>query len=38
VIHDKIDKPLANEILFGKLAHGGSVVAAEKEGELVLDF
>jgi ATP-dependent Clp protease ATP-binding subunit ClpA len=38
LIHDKIKQPLANEILFGKLAHGGSVVASEKEGELVLDF
>jgi ATP-dependent Clp protease ATP-binding subunit ClpA len=38
LIHDKIKQPLANEILFGKLAHGGSVVATEKEGELVLDF
>jgi ATP-dependent Clp protease ATP-binding subunit ClpA len=38
LIHDKIKQPLANEILFGKLAHGGSVVASEKEGELVLNF
>ena len=38
LIHEKIKQPLANEILFGKLANGGSVSVVEKDGELVLDF
>ena len=38
LIHEKIKQPLANEILFGKLAHGGSLVVTEKDGELVLGF
>lgn len=38
LIHEKIKQPLANEILFGKLADGGSVRAVEKEGDLVLKF
>jgi ATP-dependent Clp protease ATP-binding subunit ClpA len=38
LIHDKIKQPLANEILFGKLANGGSVSVVEKDGEIVLDF
>src|SRR6476646_1325193 len=29
LIHNKIKQPLANEILFGKLAHGGSVTVSE---------
>lgn len=36
LIHDKIKQPLASEILFGKLAHGGSVEVKEKDGELIL--
>jgi ATP-dependent Clp protease ATP-binding subunit ClpA len=36
LIHDKIKQPLANEILFGKLTDGGSVIVKEKNGELVL--
>ena len=38
LIHDKIKQPLAHEILFGKLAHGGSVAVTEKDGELLLDY
>ncbi len=38
LIHEKIKQPLANEILFGKLASGGSVSVEERAGELVLNF
>jgi len=39
LIHEKIKQPLANEILFGKLADGGSVeVTAENNEELRLKF
>ena len=38
LIHEKIKKPLAQEILFGKLEEGGSVSVTEKDGELVLNF
>ncbi|HRI02448.1 MAG TPA: ATP-dependent Clp protease ATP-binding subunit ClpA [Pyrinomonadaceae bacterium] len=38
LIHEKIKQPLANEILFGKLADGGSALVDEKEGELTLKF
>jgi ATP-dependent Clp protease ATP-binding subunit ClpA len=38
LIHEKIKQPLANEILFGKLASGGSVSVEEQAGELVLNF
>ncbi|WP_105168121.1 ATP-dependent Clp protease ATP-binding subunit ClpA [Pseudoalteromonas sp. T1lg23B] len=34
VIQDKLKKPLANEILFGKLSEGGSVKVGVKGGEL----
>ncbi len=38
LIHEKIRQPLAQEILFGKLAHGGSVTVSEHDGELSLAF
>ncbi|MGI8811503.1 MAG: ATP-dependent Clp protease ATP-binding subunit ClpA [Pyrinomonadaceae bacterium] len=38
LIHEKIKQPLANEILFGRLADGGSVNVVGKEGEIVLEF
>ncbi len=38
LIHDKIKKPLASEILFGELTDGGSVIVEEKDGELQLNF
>ncbi len=38
LIREKIKKALADEILFGKLAHGGSVDVTEAGGELVFSF
>ncbi len=38
LIHEKIKQPLANEILFGELVDGGSVIVSEKDGELELNF
>jgi ATP-dependent Clp protease ATP-binding subunit ClpA len=38
LIHEKIKQPLANEILFGKLADGGTAKVGVKGGELVLKF
>ena len=38
LIHDKIKQPLANEILFGELTDGGSVLVEEKDNELTLSF
>lgn len=38
VIQEHLKKPLANEILFGKLAHGGSVRVGVAEGELSLEI
>jgi ATP-dependent Clp protease ATP-binding subunit ClpA len=38
LIHEKIKQPLANEILFGKLADGGSVEVDTKDNELELHF
>jgi ATP-dependent Clp protease ATP-binding subunit ClpA len=38
LIHEKIKQPLANEILFGKLAEGGSVVVTADGDELKLEF
>ncbi len=38
VIQDKIKKPLANELLFGELAHGGHVRIDVKDNELVFDL
>ncbi len=38
VIQEYIKKPLAEELLFGKLAKGGVVKVKVKEGELVLDL
>ncbi len=38
LIHEKIKQPLAQEILFGKLVDGGSVIVEEKDGELALNF
>jgi len=37
LIHNKIKQPLANEILFGKLSHGGSALAAVADDDLKLD-
>jgi ATP-dependent Clp protease ATP-binding subunit ClpA len=38
LVQSKIKEPLANEILFGSLQKGGTVVVDEREGELKLDF
>ncbi|NBC33796.1 MAG: ATP-dependent Clp protease ATP-binding subunit ClpA [Alphaproteobacteria bacterium] len=38
VIQDHIKKPLANELLFGKLAKGGVVRVFVKDGQLALEF
>ena len=38
LIHEKIKQPLANEILFGRLAEGGSVVVTADGDELKLEF
>ena len=38
LIREKVKKPLADELLFGKLADGGSVHVSEKDGELVFEF
>src|SRR5688572_28635316 len=38
LIHEKIKQPLANEILFGVLTHGGSVEVTTEGDELKLNF
>ena len=38
LIREKIKKPLADEILFGRLAGGGQVTVTEKDGELTFEF
>lgn len=38
LIHEKIKQPLANEILFGKLTHGGSVLVEVKDDDLKLNL
>jgi ATP-dependent Clp protease ATP-binding subunit ClpA len=38
LIQDKIKKPLAEEILFGKLEHGGEVHVRVREDDLVFDI
>lgn len=37
VVQQKLKEPLSEEILFGKLEHGGSVKVREKDGEIVLE-
>jgi ATP-dependent Clp protease ATP-binding subunit ClpA len=38
LIQDKIKKPLAEEILFGRLENGGRVEVHVKDGEIVFEF
>ena len=38
LIQDRIKKPLANELLFGRLVHGGTVVVREDNDDLVFDY
>ncbi|WP_017913924.1 ATP-dependent Clp protease ATP-binding subunit ClpA [Xanthomonas sp. SHU 166] len=37
VIQDKVKRPLADELLFGKLVNGGRVTIDVRDGELVVD-
>jgi ATP-dependent Clp protease ATP-binding subunit ClpA len=37
LITEQIKKPLANELLFGKLAHGGAAKITERDGELIVE-
>jgi ATP-dependent Clp protease ATP-binding subunit ClpA len=37
VIQDRIKRPLADELLFGKLVNGGRVSVDVKDGELVVE-
>ncbi|HEY0332206.1 MAG TPA: ATP-dependent Clp protease ATP-binding subunit ClpA [Stenotrophomonas sp.] len=37
VIQDRVKRPLADELLFGKLIHGGKVSIDVKDGELVVE-
>ncbi len=38
LIRDKIKKPLAEELLFGKLEHGGHIIIREKQNEIVIEI
>ncbi len=38
LIQQKIREPLAEELLFGKLEHGGTTVVNEKDGEIILEI
>jgi ATP-dependent Clp protease ATP-binding subunit ClpA len=38
LIRDRINRALADELLFGKLAQGGTVRVYEKEGELAFEI
>lgn len=38
LIQDRLKKPLAEELLFGRLADGGHVLVSEKNGELDIDI
>jgi len=38
VIHENIKQPLAREILFGKLKHGGEVLISESQGQLTFEY
>jgi ATP-dependent Clp protease ATP-binding subunit ClpA len=38
IIQEQIKKPLANELLFGRLAHGGAVSVREENDGLVFDY
>jgi ATP-dependent Clp protease ATP-binding subunit ClpA len=38
VIQEHIKKPLAEELLFGKLAKGGAVLVKVKDGKISFDF
>ena len=38
LIQDRIKKPLAEELLFGKLEHGGHIIISEKNDELDIEI
>ena len=38
LIREKIKKPLAEELLFGKLEHGGHVIVTEEAGEIKIEI
>ena len=38
LVQEKIKRPLADELLFGKLSDGGHVKVVLRDGELVLDL
>ena len=38
LIHEKLKQPLANEILFGKLVHGGSVTVTVEDNDLKMNY
>jgi ATP-dependent Clp protease ATP-binding subunit ClpA len=38
LIQEKIKKPLAEELLFGKLEHGGNVLVSENDGKLTIEI
>jgi len=38
LIREKIKKPLAEELLFGKLEHGGHVVVTEETGDIKIEI
>lgn len=38
LIRDKIKKPLAEELLFGKLEHGGDVLVSENDDKLTIEI
>jgi ATP-dependent Clp protease ATP-binding subunit ClpA len=38
LIQEKVKKPLAEELLFGKLSNGGRVKVSEQDDQLVFEF
>ena len=38
LIQEKIKRPLAEELLFGKLEHGGDVLVSENDGKLTIEI
>ena len=38
LIQDKIKKPLAEELLFGKLLHGGHVIVSATADEITIEI
>ncbi len=38
VIQEDVKKPLGDELLFGRLEHGGHVSVGERDGKLTFEF